>query len=141
MKKVAVGTVFLLLLDRISKWYLLSHPNLYLGNFVRLKLFYNKGFYFFSSGNYINPIILLAGGIVLFFLILFLIKNRQNSLLSFSILLMILGGVSNLFDRIYYGFVIDFIWLKFLPISIFNLADVLIFLGIICLLFNLKKFK
>lgn len=138
MKKLAVGAVFLLL-DRLSKWYILNRPNLYLGDFVRLKLSQNKNFYFFSLGNNTNLWISLIGGIALILLLFFLVRNKDRVLLSTGILLVVVGGISNLFDRIYYGFVIDFIWIKILPISTFNLADVLIFLGMICLLINIKE--
>jgi len=139
MKGFIAGAVFLLFLDRLSKWYILNRPNLYLGDFVQLKLFRNESFYFFSFGDYTNLILSLIGGIALVFLILFLIRNRRNALLSIGTLLVVLGGLSNLFDRVYYGFVIDFIWLKVLPISIFNLADALIFSGMTFLLFSIRK--
>ena len=39
------------------------------------------------------------------------------------------GGLGNLYDRIAYGYVIDFIDLQFVRFAIFNLADVAICLG------------
>jgi signal peptidase II len=137
MKKILIGVAFLLL-DRLTKWHLLNNPNLYSGDFLKLKLFSNKGFYFFSFGENTNLIISVVAAFILILLFTFVAKEK---VLPFGVLLIMVGGMSNLFDRIYYGFVIDFIWIKIFPISIFNIADVLIIFGLICLLFNLKKFK
>ena len=46
-----------------------------------------------------------------------------------------IGG--NLLDRVQYGYVIDYIEIRFL--TVFNLSDALITGGIILMLFNLKK--
>lgn len=51
--------------------------------------------------------------------------------------LIIGGGISNLFDRLIRGAVIDYLHLGFLPI--FNLADVFICLGVIMLIINIIK--
>ena len=39
------------------------------------------------------------------------------------------GGVSNLFDRLTYGFVVDFIEFDFVNFAIFNVSDVFICVG------------
>ena len=57
---------------------------------------------------------------------------------KFFLLLMILGGsIGNLFDRIYYKAVPDFINLHYNDFHwfIFNVADIFITLGVICLIF------
>lgn len=46
--------------------------------------------------------------------------------------LMLGGGISNLFDRFFYGGVLDFISLPLVPV--FNLADALIVSGVLVLL-------
>lgn len=50
--------------------------------------------------------------------------------------LIIIGGLSNVFDRISYGFVIDFIRINALnySIAVFNFADIYIALGLILML-------
>lgn len=52
-------------------------------------------------------------------------------------LFIILGGASNLFDRLYYGYTIDYI--NFLNISFFNIADGMLIGGIVLLLIYKKK--
>ena len=62
------------------------------------------------------------------------IYKKQNSLKMFHLIGigMILGGTAgNLYDRIVYGYVIDFIKLNFIDFPIFNIADLFINIGII----------
>ena len=72
-----------------------------------------------------------------------IIKTKDNTAYFF---LIILGGsLGNLFDRIYYSAVLDFIDISFKGYHwfIFNVADIFISVGIICLIFaellNYKK--
>lgn len=132
MKKVFVVFILLLaVLDRLSKIFIQSRPGFYSGGIVKLELFKNSNFYFFSFGNYTNLIISLISLFALIVFIFLLFKHRGDFLLFSGILLIALGGASNLLDRLYYGYVIDFIKISALPFSIFNLADVMIVLGII----------
>ncbi len=55
-------------------------------------------------------------------------------------LFILLGGLSNMFDRLAYGYTIDYI--NFFDFSFFNIADGMLVLGIIILFFcNLKQKK
>ncbi|MBI2426546.1 MAG: signal peptidase II [Candidatus Kerfeldbacteria bacterium] len=56
---------------------------------------------------------------------------------TLALLFIIGGGVSNIFDRIVYGAVIDFIVLGYTPV--FNIADVMIVIGVILLARSLQK--
>ncbi len=123
----------LIILDRITKWLILANPNLFQSHFVQLELFKNPKLYFWSINSTVLYIVISAVlGLVVFLLIKTWHKN--NTLLSFGLLLIILGGVSNLIDRIFCGYVIDWIRVFFLPISIFNIADIMIVGGLVCLL-------
>ena len=140
MPKTRFLALFLFVfIDRIAKWYILHHPNFYLGGFIELKLFRNEKLFFISFGEYTNLIISLISVFVLFFLVLWLFRAAKQ--VRFSLSLIIIAGLSNLFDRLYYGFVIDFIQLKVFPSSIFNIADIMVISGIICLMFSLRKYK
>ena len=128
----------LIILDRFSKWFVLNFPDLYQNSLIELKLFKNSDLYFFS----LNPIFLnlIIGAVLLLLVFLFFRTLKQKNLLfitGFS--LIILGGFSNFFDRLYFGYVIDWIRIFVLPISIFNIADVMIIGGVICLILSLRK--
>lgn len=79
-------------------------------------------------------LIILVGGILLFFLfyLIFLFyKKRYKEFFGF--LAVFLGALSNFIDRIVYSFVVDYFDLIYF--TVFNLADVLIFLGSIFLIY------
>ena len=125
----------LIALDRLSKWFVLDHPNLYESDLIKLELFKNPKLYFWA----VNPVFLyiVAGAVLLLLVFLFFRSWRQgNFLLMTGFSLIILGGASNLFDRITLGYVIDWIRVFFLPISIFNIADIMIIMGILCPILN-----
>lgn len=79
-----------------------------------------------------------AWGLIVFLLLLgFLLNSFKKSKNQFSVGLIFGGGISNLFDRLYFGHIRDFIDLKFWPV--FNLADAAICLGVGLLLFKQKQ--
>jgi len=123
----------LIFLDRLSKWFFLRNPDFYSGRFIELKLFKNSNLYFFS----LNPIFinLIIGAVLLLLVFLFLWSfKKKDILLTSGFSLIILAGLSNFFDRLYFSYVIDWIKIFILPISIFNIADIMIIGGIICLI-------
>lgn len=140
MRKFFIAfSLLLTFIDRVSKTYIQTRPNLYSGGFIKLKLLKNTKFYFFSFGEYTNIIISIISAIVLTAFIFLLFKYYNKFLLLNGFLLIILGGASNLFDRLYYGYVVDFIKISILPFSIFNIADILIILGIIFIIPQLRE--
>lgn len=78
--------------------------------------------------------------LALFYGIYYLLKNSQlNKLLVLGICFVIGGGLGNLYDRLLYGSVTDFLHIDFyiLKTGIFNLADVSIMIGMIMLVIHL----
>lgn len=65
-------------------------------------------------------------------------KIRKPATL-FTVAVIIGGGVGNLIDRIYRGYVIDFIYVKIINFAIFNFADICVTCGTIVLLFILLR--
>lgn len=125
----------LAVLDRLSKRFMLNHSDFYQSDLIELKLFKNPKLYFWA----VNSVFLYiaAGAVLLLLIFLFFRSWRQrNFLLMAGFSLIILGGLSNLFDRITFGYVIDWIRVFFLPISIFNIADTMIIVGILCPILN-----
>ena len=110
------------------------------GDFFKLDLIpnYNIAFSLPLSGIFLNILIIL---IIIFLLyeLLFLGQRQEWSkvvLLTF----IIFGAISNMLDRLKYGFVIDYLDLKYF--TVFNMADVMIVggvLGIILIFCRGKK--
>ena len=130
--------------DRISKLHVLNlaetgqFVNIYINQFLNFNLIWNTGIGFglFSSGSnfYYNFITLLI--ILINFIILIMIFKSNNYKL-FLFLIILGGSLGNLFDRIYYKAVPDFIDLHYNDFHwfIFNVADIFITVGVICLIF------
>lgn len=100
----------------------------------------------FKANYYIAFSLPLAGWPLLVLLILIIVsliflglfywfKHKFDQLIF--LLLIIFGASSNLFDRLKYGFVIDYLDLKYF--TVFNLADAMIVAGVIWLLIILNK--
>jgi len=139
MKKFLVFlNLGLLILDRLSKRLILSSPDLYQSGLIELKLFKNPNLYFISFNS--NLLYFFIGTVLLLLFFLFFRGwQKKDFLLMTGFSLIILGGLSNFFDRIIFGYVIDWIRVFFLPISIFNIADLMIIGGIIILVAKFFK--
>ena len=143
MKKIIIIlTIFLL--DRITKIYLLNleasgtEIDFYINSFLNFYLVWNTGIGFglvSLEANIYYHIITLIIVFVNMGLIYFLIKSK--GLYAYLLATIIGGSLGNLFDRVYYYAVPDFIdfHLKSFHWFIFNVADIFITLGIIGLIF------
>ncbi len=135
-------SIFIVLIDQLSK-YLMSYNN---------KLFINKDFIFFKLDfvkNYGAAFNIFSGSriflsliSIIFSILLIYLIFRKNTLNSFDLYAysFILGGtIGNGIDRIYKGFVVDFINLNIINFPVFNIADISINIGFIFLLYNIFK--
>ena len=139
-------------LDRVSKIIVLNilenadKVDVYINSFLSLYLVWNQGIGFglfsFDQSYIYNGITLFI--LLINLIIVYLIYKEKAPKTYF--LAIILGGSSgNLFDRYYYNSVPDFIDLSYKGYHwfIFNVADIFITLGIICLILaeflNYKK--
>ncbi len=73
---------------------------------------------------------------VLLFLLALIISGRYrtHALLNISFCLVLAGGIGNLIDRIAYGYVVDYIYLKWIDFPVFNFADCCLVIGAIVML-------
>ena len=134
-------TIFLI--DRISKFYILrlaeleSSVDIYVTSYLNLFLIWNTGIAFglFSVNEAIiyNAITLMIGFIII--AILFMIWRCDN-IQQYFLALVAGGALGNLYDRVVYAAVPDFIDLHFYGFHwfVFNVADIFITIGIICLI-------
>jgi signal peptidase II len=122
----------LFLADRLTKWLALKIPEE--GIFLWSKKFCGLRFYknFYLIFNIQLPLVLLYVliGAILAAIFWLLVKNyqRKNYFLIFCLSLIVAGALSNLADRLMFGYVVDFI--SFFDYSIFNLSDVYIVAGV-----------
>ena len=143
MKKIII-ILTLFFIDRLSKMYLINLQltgtdiDFYIFPFLNFYLVWNTGIGFglaAMESNIYYHILTSIIAIVNIGLIFFLTKSK--GIYAYSIVLIIGGSLGNLFDRIYYYAVPDFIDLHFGNFHwfIFNVADIFITVGIIGLVF------
>ena len=131
-------------LDRISKLYILNIAenngvvDIYINQFINFILIWNSGIGFgllsFDQAHLYNLITIIIILINLFIIYL-IIKTKDFRVYLY---LIILGGsLGNLFGRLYNSAVPDFIDINYKGYHwfIFNVADIFISIGIICLIF------
>ena len=141
--------IIIFALDRISKFYVISQSeknfsyDLFESKFLNINLVWNEGIAFgllsFEKDYLYNLLTILI--IVLISIIFFMILNSKG-LKKYSLLMVLGGALGNLYDRIYFNAVPDFIdfhignfhWF------IFNVSDIFISLGIL-LLISLELIK
>ena len=140
-----ISVLFLFLIDRVSKLYILNiaeispEVDIYVSSFLNFYLVWNTGIGFglFSSDhnifyNSITTLILVINIII----IMMLFQNQNYK--SYFLILILGGSTGNLFDRFYYSAVPDFIdfHINNFHWFIFNVADIYISIGIICLIID-----
>ena len=144
--------LIIFLADRISKIYILSvlensgEIDIYINSYINLILVWNSGIGFgllsFDKSEIYNAITIL---IIFINLIIIFLIIKSDKIRSYLFLIIFGGSIGNLFDRIYYSAVPDFIDISYKGYHwfIFNVADIFISVGIICLIFvelmNYKK--
>ena len=62
-------------------------------------------------------------------IVYWIVKKPKNPLLRTAIAMMFAGALGNAVDRIFYGFVVDFIAVRFIDFPVFNIADMAITIG------------
>ncbi|MDC0215791.1 signal peptidase II [Candidatus Pelagibacter sp.] len=130
-------------IDRISKIYILNLfevdqlYNIYINSFLNINLIWNTGIGFglFSSDTNLiyNSFTLL---IILINIIIIIMIFKSTNYYSFLLIMILGGSMGNLFDRIYYKAVPDFIDLHYNDFHwfVFNIADIFITIGVVCLI-------
>ncbi|MEI7792756.1 MAG: signal peptidase II, partial [Candidatus Berkelbacteria bacterium] len=70
----------------------------------------------------------IAIGVSLLLILILVISHKKGLIEAAPVYLIIAGAVSNIFDRVFYGGVIDYFTLPLIPM--FNIADICIVMGI-----------
>ena len=100
---------------------------------------YGAAFNLFNGSRIFLSLISIIFSIILIYLILRKNTFKEIDLYSYSF---ILGGtIGNGIDRIFKGFVIDFINLNIINFPVFNVADLSINIGFLFLLYSIFKYN
>ena len=133
-------TFLIFLFDRISKIYVLYLNKKFLGSeifsskFLNINLIWNEGIAFgllsFDEKIFYNTLTFI---ILIIILIIFIMLFKSYGIQKYSLIMILGGALGNIYDRIFYKAVPDFIDLHIGNFHwfIFNVADIFITLGII----------
>ena len=137
--------IFIFLIDRVSKLLIIGSPETYeqygisVTSFLNFNLIWNEGIAFglfsFDEKLYYN---LLTIFIILVTTVIIWLMSKSKGLEKYSFIVIIGGSFGNIFDRIFYSAVPDFIDIHINNFHwfIFNVADIFITLGVIILILN-----
>lgn len=126
-------------LDQWSKWFFINHQERTYSVFSGLSLDFTRN-YGLAFGLSANRWVIVVISILLMGFLLWFARaewKNQHRLAAAASLLMGVGAVSNLVDRIRYGYVVD--WISVQYWSVFNLADVWITLGALLIVIQYWK--
>lgn len=137
-------TIFVLIgfvADRMLKIYFFQNPFLEIWRDFVLQFSFVKNFGIaFGIG---VPKFLIMSAVILVLLFLSFMFDRayreKDIQRQLSLAMIFVGAVSNLIDRVQYGYVIDYIHVKFF--SVFNVADIFITLGAVLSFWNIMNKK
>tara|TARA_B100000676_G_C17457960_1_gene522324 strand:- start:67 stop:552 length:486 start_codon:yes stop_codon:yes gene_type:complete len=151
-RNIVFFSIFILIfaVDRLTKLYILNlvekndYLNLYITPFLNFYLIWNKGIAFgllSFDQNFTYKLITFL--ILIITIIIFIIAIKSRDYKGYFFIIIFSGSIGNLYDRIYYSAVPDFIDFHFNGFHwfIFNVADIFISLGVICLIFVEIFFK
>ncbi len=135
-------SIFIVLIDQFTKYLMFYNKKLFINkDFILFKLDfvknYGAAFNIFSGSRIFLSLISILFSILLIYLIFR--KNTLNLFDLYSYSFILGGTIGNGIDRIYKGFVIDFINLNIINFPVFNIADISINIGFIFLLYNIFK--
>lgn len=139
-----LSAIFLVVADQLIKLLVIARLKpigslSVVNGFLRLNYVENTGAAFgsLSSHTAILSIITLLAVIVGFY---YLLSEKIKFGFEYICILMVMsGGVGNLIDRVFRGFVIDYIEPLFIDFAVFNFADILVTCGAVLLIIWLIK--
>lgn len=137
-------TIILVVIDQVLK-YIVSSNLKYteditiIPNLLDITYVENRGAAFGIFQNQRWFFIILAIAMIIFFVYLINYKKINDKMFLISTVLIISGGIGNLIDRLFLGYVVDYIKLSFFP-PICNFADYCITFGTIILVVYIAFF-
>ena len=143
-KKVLIIAIIVLIIDQVTKMianmYLFDNIINIIPNFFKLEYALNTGAAWSILNN--HQIILITISIILMILLFMINKKFKVNVRNNIAFGLLFGGIwGNLVDRIFHGYVIDFLSFKIFNYDypIFNIADITVVIGIILLIIAIIK--
>lgn len=149
IKIYSIVVTILVLCDQITKFWAIhrfknSFPITYFNDFFRFEYAENTGAFLSFGANFSEfwriAFFVILTGIFIGFSIYYILTKKLSTLSQIGFVFIISGGIGNLIDRSFRGYVVDFMNMGIgsLRTGIFNIADMAIVLGIV-MLFLVKE--
>ncbi len=133
-----------LVLDQVSKWLIVTRiitpeaPVVEVLPFFHLVMVWNHGISFGMFAAFRQPMLLTALSVIIVGMLLIWLNKNTSLLVAVALGCVIGGAVGNMWDRLHYGAVVDFldVALGDYHWPAFNIADSCIFIGVVLLSFS-----
>lgn len=142
----AAVVVIAVIIDQLTKYFasgnLTSDAFRVIPGIINFRYVENRGMAFgmFQNGTIILSV-LTGIFIILMFFIVYKYKAKTTKFFRICFSLIIGGAVGNFIDRVFAGFVVDFIEFDFVNFAVFNFADICVTIGAILLFIYLLLCK
>lgn len=144
-RRIIISSIITLLIDILTKfgierYFELSESKIIIPNFFSLTKVYNYGVSFSMLNNERYIIILIT--LVVFGMLIAYAKKFKNNFRNSLMFGLLFGGIiGNLINRIFLGYVIDFLDFKIFGYNypVFNIADIGIVFGVILMIYAIIK--
>jgi signal peptidase II len=112
-----------------------------IGKYIRLTYVENTGMAFSMLQGRMLLLIIATAIMVTICLFLLVTQRLEGKVGNIALALICAGGIGNLIDRVSRGYVIDYIYPRFINFAIFNIADCCVVVGAILLCMYLLLFE
>lgn len=129
-----ICSVLLLIIDQVSKYLVTTHFDVYdsrplIEGILNLTYIHNTGAAFGIFRNQRWIFMSITTIIIVICIGMLIKKTFRSPLMHWAILLVLSGGIGNMIDRIFRGYVVDFFDVQFIDFAIFNVADCCVVAG------------
>lgn len=137
--------ILLVVLSQLIKQAIVNNidsAKIVIDGFLKISFIKNTGGAF-GLGNNHMWIFIVLNLVIIIAIIFFILRKREINKYEFSgSILVLAGGIGNLIDRIFRGYVVDYIDINdLINYPVFNLEDMLIIVGIIIIGLNIIKLE
>ena len=141
--KYLIVISILCFLDQYSKVYISLNINKLINKDILILTIeyirnYGAAFNILSGSRVFLSLISIISTIILIYFIFIREDKRIN---KYGLSFIAAGSIGNGVDRIFYGYVIDFIKIKFVDFPVFNIADIAINIGILVMIINYFRYR
>jgi len=139
MKKYLCWSVLIIIFDQITKWlvekYLYFSQITIINNIFLLTYVQNRG----GAWGVFNdiPVLFLVLIPMIIGLLIFFVYRTKDKLEQVSVSMIIGGALGNYIDRLFRGYVVDFIDFRIWPV--FNIADIFVVIGGVLLILSAMR--